>query len=53
MAIFLGKNLLGQSDQVTHNLDIEIAIAKADRLQHRALVRRGSELLSRRQIFND
>jgi len=27
MAIFLGKNLLGQSDQVTHNFDIQIAIA--------------------------
>jgi hypothetical protein len=27
MAIFLDKNLLGQSDQVTHNLDIQIAIA--------------------------
>jgi hypothetical protein len=27
MAIFLGKNLLGQSDQVTYNFDIEIAVA--------------------------
>jgi hypothetical protein len=27
MAIFLGKNLLGQSDQVTYNLDIQIAVA--------------------------
>lgn len=26
MAIFLGKNLLGQSDLVTHNLDIQIAV---------------------------
>ena len=26
MAIFLGKNLLGQSDQITHNVDIQIAI---------------------------
>ena len=26
MAIFLGKNLLGQSDQITHNLDLQIAI---------------------------
>ena len=26
MAIFLGKNLLGQSDQVTHNVDVQIAI---------------------------
>jgi ribosomal protein S9 len=29
MAIFLGKNLLGQSDLVTHNFDIEIAVAGA------------------------
>jgi len=27
MAIFLGKNLLGQSDQITYNLDIQIAVA--------------------------
>jgi hypothetical protein len=27
MAIFLGKNLLGQSDQITHNFDIQIAVA--------------------------
>ena len=27
MAIFLGKNLLGQSDQVTLNFDIQIAVA--------------------------
>lgn len=26
MAIFLGKNLLGQSDQITHNVDIQVAI---------------------------
>jgi len=26
MAIFLGKNLLGQSDQITHNMDLQIAI---------------------------
>jgi|SRR5271155_554958 len=29
MAIFLGKNLLGQSDLVTHNFDIQIAVAGA------------------------
>jgi hypothetical protein len=27
MAIFLGKNLLGQSDQITYNFDIQIAVA--------------------------
>jgi len=27
MAIFLGKNLLGQADQITHNFDIQIAVA--------------------------
>jgi len=27
MAIFLGKNLLGQSDQFVHNLEIQIAIS--------------------------
>src|SRR5450755_1340672 len=29
MAIFLGKNLLGQSDQITHNMDLQIAIFAA------------------------
>src|SRR6202162_5102191 len=27
MAIFLGKNLLGQSDQITYNVDFQIAVA--------------------------
>jgi len=27
MAIFLGKNLLGQSDQIAYNFDIQIAVA--------------------------
>src|SRR5215471_7415393 len=27
MAIFLGKNLLGQSDQFVHNLEIQVAIS--------------------------
>lgn len=27
MAIFLGKNLLGQSDQITYNFDIQVAVA--------------------------
>jgi hypothetical protein len=27
MAIFLGKNLLGQSDQISYNFDLQIAVA--------------------------
>jgi hypothetical protein len=36
MAIFLGKNLLGQSDQITYNLDIQIAVAGGATAQNRA-----------------